>query len=74
MFWLGLIIGIIVGVVLAYVLAYKLGPMIYGMKDHEEWLDCLTLVVEAGHDRDATLQVVKDFQVIDEVELELMKR
>lgn len=69
MFWIGLIVGIIVGAVGYGLNAVRLGAKASNMSLEEFW-DCASLIVEAGHNRESTVTAWHDGEMLDVVELE----
>lgn len=69
MFWIGIIVGVILGAVGYGLNAIRIGAKAMNMTV-EELFDCSKLMVEAGHNRESTIAVWHDGEVLETVDLE----
>lgn len=69
MFWIGIVIGFIVATAI-YVGIVLSGWKIIGLRNAEEALELGELLVGVGNDREATINVYHDGELIDTMTLE----
>lgn len=69
MLWIGIIIGIIIGVVATIAICTHL-MLKWANMTSDEYLECIDLVVNAGQNREAAVQVWHDGELIDAIILE----